>query len=491
VDVQVMTLGELMGPKAPLPAPWLQVPILGLTADSRAVKPGYLFAALPGSRTDGSHYIAEALQRGAAAILVPQGAAQALDGTPVVEDADPRHRLALIAARFFGVQPEIAVAVTGTNGKTSVASFVRQLWEQMGYSAASLGTVGVVGPTGTQTLAHTTPDPIELHRILADLARSGVTHLALEASSHGLEQRRIDGVRLAAGAFTNISRDHLDYHPSFEAYFNEKLRLFGELLPPGAGAVIDVDTKAGEQVAALAGSRGLSVISVGRAGKTLRLISAEQDGFGQRLVVQRQSGIEKFRLPLVGAFQASNALVAAGLCMATGAKAEAVLPLLATLRGARGRLDLAGTTKTGAPIFIDYAHTPDALAKALAALRPYVRQRLLVVFGCGGDRDKGKRPEMGAVAVDKSDVAIVTDDNPRSEEPANIRRAILAAAPGAIEIPGRATAVAQAIAGLGEGDVLLIAGKGHETGQIVKGTIIPYSDHDAVDAALRGDLNRD
>ena len=482
-----MTLGELMGPEAALPATWRQIPIQGLTADSRAVKPGYLFAALSGTRTDGSRFIAEALQRGAAAILMPQGGAPALDGTPVVEDADPRRRLALIAARFFGTQPEIAVAVTGTNGKTSVASFVRQLWEQMGYSAASLGTVGVVGPSGTQTLAHTTPDPIELHRILADLAKSGVTHLALEASSHGLEQRRVDGVRLAAGAFTNISRDHLDYHPSFEAYFNEKLRLFGELLPPGAGAVIDVDTKAGEEVAALAKSRGLSLISVGRTGETLQLISAEQDGFGQRLVVQHHGGKETFRLPLVGAFQASNALVAAGLCMATGASAPTVLPLLANLRGARGRLDLAGTSKTGAPIFVDYAHTPDALAKALEALRPYVRQRLLVVFGCGGDRDKGKRPEMGAVAVDKSDVAIVTDDNPRSEEPEEIRREILAAAPGAIEIPGRATAVAQAIAGLEEGDVLLIAGKGHETGQIVKGTIIPYSDHDAVDAALRGE----
>ena len=468
-----MTLGELMGPEAALPGPWRHVPIVGLTADSRAVKPGYLFAALPGSRTDGSRYIAEALQRGAAAILVPQGAAQALNGTPVVEDADPRRRLSLIAARFFGAQPDVAVAVTGTNGKTSVASFVRQLWEHMGYRAASLGTVGVVGPSGTQVLAHTTPDPIELHRILADLAKCGVTHLALEASSHGLEQRRVDGVRLAAGAFTNISRDHLDYHPSFEAYFNEKLRLFGELLPPGAGAVIDVDTKAGEEVAALAKSRGLSVISVGRSGQTLRLISAEQDGFGQRLVVEHQGGKTALRLPLVGAFQA--------------AKPEKVLPLLANLRGARGRLDLAGTTRTGAPIFIDYAHTPDALAKALDALRPYVRQRLLVVFGCGGDRDKGKRPEMGAVAVDKSDVAIVTDDNPRSEEPAEIRREILAAAPGAMEVPGRGTAVAQAIAGLGEGDVLLIAGKGHETGQIVKGTIIPYSDHDAVAAALRGD----
>jgi len=485
-----MTLGELMGPEAPLPAPWLHVPIMGLTADSRAVKPGYLFAALPGTRTDGSRYIAEALERGAAAILMPQGGAHGLNDTPVVEDADPRRRLALMAARFFGAQPEIAVAVTGTNGKTSVASFVRQLWEQMGFRAASLGTVGVVGPSGTQTLAHTTPDPIELHRILADLAKSGVTHLALEASSHGLEQRRIDGMRLAAGAFTNISRDHLDHHPSFEAYFNEKLRLFSELLPEGAGAVIDLDSAGASRVVAVAKERGLSIISVGREGETLRLLFAEPDDFGQRLLVEHAGGTESFRLALVGAFQASNALVAAGLCMATGASAAKVLPLLANLRGARGRLDLAGTTRTGAAIFIDYAHTPDALAKALDALRPYVRSRLLVVFGCGGDRDKGKRPEMGAVAVQRAQVAIVTDDNPRSEEPAEIRREILVAAPGAIEVPGRALAVAKAIADLKQGDILLIAGKGHETGQIVKGTVIPYSDHDAVDAALKEETKR-
>jgi UDP-N-acetylmuramoyl-L-alanyl-D-glutamate--2,6-diaminopimelate ligase len=491
-----MTLGELIGPDASLPAPWRQVPIMGLTADSRAVKPGYLFAALPGSRTDGARFIADALARGAAAILMPQGGAHAFNGTPfkgtpVVEDADPRRRLALIAARFFGVQPDIAVAVTGTNGKTSVASFVRQLWEQQGLAAASLGTVGVVGPSGTETLAHTTPDPIELHRILASLATSGVTRLALEASSHGLEQRRIDGVRLAAGAFTNISRDHLDYHPSFEAYFVEKLRLFGELLPPGAGAVIDVDSEGALRVARVAKARALKLIRVGRGGEDLRLVSADQDGFGQRLVVEHAGGRESFRLPLVGAFQASNALVAAGLAMATGASAKTVLPLLETLRGARGRLELAGTARPGAPIFIDYAHTPDALAKALDALRPYVRGRLAVVFGCGGDRDKGKRPEMGAVAAEKADLAIVTDDNPRSEEPAEIRSAILAAAPGAIEIAGRATAVAEAIAGLRQGDVLLIAGKGHETGQIVKGAIIPYSDHDAVLAALKNEAKRD
>jgi UDP-N-acetylmuramoyl-L-alanyl-D-glutamate--2,6-diaminopimelate ligase len=490
-----MTLGELIGPEALLPAPWLQVPILGLTADSRAVRPGYLFAALPGTRTDGSRFIAEALARGAAAILMPQGGAHAVNGTPfdgtsfsgtpVVEDANPRRRLALIAARFFGAQPEIAVAVTGTNGKTSVASFTRQLWEQQGLRAASLGTVGVVGPLGMQSLAHTTPDPVELHHILASLAKSGVTHLALEASSHGLEQRRIDGVVLAAGAFTNISRDHLDYHPSFEAYFAEKLRLFGELLPPGAAAVIDVDSEAGLRVTALAKTRGLAALSVGREGEDLRLVSSEQDGFGQHLVVEHKGGRESLRLPLVGAFQVSNALVAAGLAVATGASASKVLPLLANLRGARGRLELAGTAPSGAPIFIDYAHTPDALAKALDALRPYVRGRLAVVFGCGGDRDKGKRPEMGAAAAAKADLAIVTDDNPRSEEPAEIRRAILAAAPGLIEVAGRAAAVSEAIAGLKSGDVLLIAGKGHETGQIVKGTIIPYSDHDAVRAALK------
>ncbi len=478
-----MTLGELMGEEAP--SRFRQVEILGITADSRAVKPGYLFAALPGSRTDGARFIEDALSRGAAAVLLPQGAGAGLNGTPVVEDADPRRRLALMAARFFGAQPRVAVAVTGTNGKTSVASFTRQLWERLGNSAASLGTIGVVSPSGTKTLAHTTPDPVELHAILAELAASGVTHLAFEASSHGLEQRRADGIALVAGAFTNISRDHLDYHPSFEDYFAQKLRLFGELLPEGAAAVVDADSEGASDVVALARSRGLRVISVGRKGETLKLLSAEIDGFGQRLIIERGGRQVEVLLPLVGAFQASNSLVAAGLVMATGAKAEDVLPLLAGLRGASGRLELAGTTGSGAPIFIDYAHTPDALSKALDALRPYVKKRLAVVFGCGGDRDRGKRPQMGAVAAEKADIAIVTDDNPRSEEPGDIRAAILEAAPGAVEIAGRPKAVAEAIAMLEEGDVLLIAGKGHETGQIVKGTIIPYSDHEAVAAALK------
>ena len=478
-----MTLGELIGPEVTLPAPLAAVPIRGLAADSREVKPGYLFAALPGVATDGALFLEDAVRRGASAILVPEGMTEMPAGTPVIADSDPRRRLALIAARFFGQQPETTVAVTGTNGKTSVVSFVRQLWAAEGLAAASLGTVGVVGPSGTEILKHTTPDPIALHRILAALAEDGVTHLALEASSHGLQQRRIDGVKLAAGAFTNISRDHLDYHTNFADYFAQKLRLFTELLPNGAAAVVDVDSEAGAQVAAKA--HGLKLISVGREGKTLRLVSSEIDGFGQILVVEHEDRKYRVRLPLVGNFQASNALLAAGLCLATGSNAAKVLPSLSELHGARGRLDLAGTAHEGAPIFIDYAHTPDALAKALDALRPYVRNRLLVVFGCGGDRDKGKRPEMGAVAAAKADLTIVTDDNPRSENPAAVRREILAAAPGAIEIGDRATAIAEAVSTLKTGDVLLVAGKGHETGQTIGTTVIPFSDHDAVAAALK------
>jgi len=467
-----------------MPAKLAAMPITGLAADSRHVQPGYLFAALSGVNTDGARFIADAVSRGATAILAPEGS-HAEAHVALITDADPRRRLALIAARFFGAQPETAVAVTGTNGKTSVAAFVRQLWTGEGFRAASLGTVGVVSPGGAQTLRHTTPDPIELHAILAGLAKDGVTHLALEASSHGLQQRRLDGVMFKAGAFTNISRDHLDYHATFEDYFAQKLRLFSELLPGGATAVVDRDSEASARVVAEAKARGLDVITVGRAGDTLRLVSDDIDGFAQVLRIEHDGKKHhEVRLPLVGGFQAANALVAAGLVMATGAAAEDVLPRLATLQGARGRLDLAGTAPSGAPIFIDYAHTPDAVAKALQALRPYVRNRLLVVFGCGGDRDKGKRPEMGAAAVAAADLAIVTDDNPRSEDPAQIRREILAAAPRAIEIGDRGQAIAEAVAMLKKGDVLLVAGKGHETGQTVGTTVIPFSDHDAVTAAL-------
>jgi UDP-N-acetylmuramoyl-L-alanyl-D-glutamate--2,6-diaminopimelate ligase len=480
-----MTLGELIGLEVKLPAGAAEIPISGLAADSRAVKPGYLFAALPGVKTDGTRFISDALQRGAVAILAPDRGGLPTASAPIIENRDPRRLLALVAARFFGLQPKTAVAVTGTNGKTSVASFVRQIWTGQGFEAASLGTVGVVSQRGTEILKHTTPDPIELHAILAGLAKDGITHLAMETSSHGLQQRRVDGIKFAAGAFTNLTRDHLDYHASVEDYFAQKLRLFTELLPKGASAVVDVDSEAGLRVADAAKTKGLDLISVGRSGKTLRLASAEIDGFGQILVIEHDGKKHKVRLPLVGDFQASNALVAAGLAMATGGSADVVLPLLGTLRGARGRLDLAGTARGGAPIFIDYAHTPDALAKALDALRPYVQNRLVVVFGCGGDRDKGKRPEMGRVAVEKADLAIVTDDNPRSEEPAEIRRQILAAAPGAQEIGDRASAIVEAVATLKRGDVLLVAGKGHETGQTVSTAVIPFCDHDAVEAALK------
>jgi len=479
-----MTLGELIGPEAELPAKHAAVPIAGLAADSRQVQPGYLFAALSGVKIDGAHFIADAVSRGAVAILAP-GGSQVEGDIALVTDADPRRRLAQIASRFFGAQPETAVAITGTNGKTSVAAFVRQLWAGEGFRAASVGTVGVVSPHGARTLRHTTPDPIELHAILADLAKDGITHLALEASSHGLQQRRLDGVIFKAGAFTNISRDHLDYHATFEDYFAQKLRLFSELLPRGATAVVDMDSEASVLVAAEAKARGLDVITVGRAGDTLRLISDDMDGFAQVLGIEHDGKRHQVRLPLVGGFQAANALVAAGLVMATGAAAEDVLPGLANLQGAPGRLDLAGTAPAGAPIFIDYAHTPDALAKALQALRPYVRNRLLVVFGCGGDRDKGKRPEMGAAAVENADLAIVADDNPRGEDPSQIRREILAAAPGAIEIGDRGQAIFEAVAMLKKGDVLLVAGKGHETGQTIGAAVIPFSDHDAVTAALK------
>ncbi len=483
-----MTLGELLGRDTTLPAGLDRLPIEGLTADSREVRPGYLFAALPGVKTDGARFIADALQRGAAAILVPQGTKQPQTSAAIIEDGDPRRRLAQIAARFFGLQPKTAVAVTGTNGKTSVASFVRQLWSGQGFKAASLGTVGVVSPSGAKTLSHTTPDPIELHSILAALAHEGITHLALEASSHGLQQRRVDGIVFAAGAFTNISRDHLDYHASFDDYFAQKLRLFTELLPQGAAAVVDVDSEAGQRVAGVAAGKRLYLVTVGREGKTLRLLSAERDGFGQVLMIEHDGRRHRVRLPLVGGFQASNALVAAGLVMATGTSAAEVLPMLQSLQGARGRLDLAGTAKAGAPIFIDYAHTPDALAKALDALRPYVENRLIVVFGCGGDRDKGKRPEMGQAAVTKANLAIVTDDNPRSENPAAIRKEILEGAPGAVEIGDRARAIAEAVAALERGDVLLVAGKGHETGQTIGTKVIPFSDHDAVAAALKQEV---
>ncbi len=486
-----MKLSELIDSGAIAPE-HLDIEISGITADSRAVAPGYLFAALPGTRSNGADFAGDAVARGAVAILARADAHLNLGkAVPVIADANPHRRLALIAARFYRAQPRVVAAVTGTNGKTSVAAFVRQIWEAMGLKAASLGTVGVVSPAGARPLDHTTPDPVSLHRILADLKAEGVEHLALEASSHGLDQHRLDGVAIAAAAFTNITRDHLDYHKSFEAYFAAKLRLFTELAQPGAPAVIHAGQIEALDVAAAAHDRGLRVFTVGRLGRDLKLVDAERDGFAQRLKLRFGGKTHQVLLPLAGEFQTANALVAAGLVLSLGAEPQHVFAALAALKGARGRMELAAHAENGAPIFIDYAHTPDALHKALETLRPYAKGRLAVIFGCGGDRDRGKRAQMGAVAVALADRVIVTDDNPRSEDPAAIRREILSSAPGALEIGDRAAAIRAAIAALEAGDVLLIAGKGHETGQIVGGKTLPYSDHAAVAAALGRDFGQD
>ena len=480
----MMKLAKIADRDCELPQGWGDIDIRGLTADSRAVEPGYLFAAILGEANDGGSFIPEALARGAAALLASPDVTIEGTGLPILRDRNVRRGLALMAARFHPRQPDTVVAVTGTNGKTSVVAFVRQIWELMGLRAASLGTVGLVAPDMDEPVAHTTPDPVALHAVLAKLANGGVTHLALEASSHGLKQCRLDGVRFAAGAFTNLSRDHLDYHADVEDYFEAKARLFAELLLPGASAVINTDTAEGLRMAKLAGERGLVVLTVGAEGETIKLVGRECKGLAQQLIVSAEQQEFEIFLPLVGDFQASNALVAAGLAVAAGGQMTMALRALEYLKGARGRLELVATSGKGSPVFVDYAHTPDALKHALLALRPYAPGRLVVVFGCGGDRDRGKRPLMGAVAAELADVTYVTDDNPRSEDPADIRAAIMAACPGGIEVAGRSEAIGRAVEGLEEGDVLLVAGKGHETGQIIGNDIVPYSDHEAVAAAI-------
>jgi UDP-N-acetylmuramoyl-L-alanyl-D-glutamate--2,6-diaminopimelate ligase len=428
--------------------------------------------------------VPQAIANGAVAMMTERDArAAALDIATVHVD-NIRRALAIAAAAFFPRQPETIVAVTGTSGKTSVAAFTREIWTTLGLPAASVGTVGVVSPKGEVYGSLTTPDPIELHRTLDTLTGDGVTHLALEASSHGLDQHRLDGVRVAAGAFTNLSRDHLDYHPSIEAYLEAKLRLFRDLIEPGGTAVINVDDCYAGQVVDAARKRGLRIMTVGEGGEDIKLIGGAVDGFAQVVEIAHAGKTYHVKLPLVGGFQVQNAAVAAGLAIAAGAAPARVFKALEKLTGAKGRLELAGT-RNGAPIFIDYAHKPDALAKALAALRPYASGKLIVVFGAGGDRDTGKRPIMGRIAHENADRVIVTDDNPRSEDPAAIRAAILAQAPGATEIGDRAQAIRAGIAELKKGDVLLIAGKGHETGQLVGGKTLPFSDHEAVAAALK------
>ncbi len=463
--------------------------ITGLALDSRLVRPGYLFAALPGTRYDGLQFVPDALERGARAVLVKDDAKlpPLPEGVAVVRAAIPAQALAHIAARFYVHQPVTIVAITGTNGKSTVAEFTQQIWAFMGFRAASMGTLGVRGPEDLSDLnvSHTTPDVITLHEVLAKMRRRGISHLSMEASSHGLAQYRMDGVRLTAGGYTNLSRDHLDYHGSMDAYFEAKMRLFEELLNPPAAAVINMDGARAEEVAARAGGRGLCVFGVGEAGEKLKILFRRLEGLGQHLHIRGEKREYRIFLPLVGTFQAENALVAAGLVIAAGGPEEEAVLGLERLKGARGRMELVGRTREGAPVFVDYAHTPDALRQALSALRPYVKGRLVVVFGAGGDRDAGKRPEMGKVAAELADVVIVTDDNPRSEEPADIRAQVMAGCPQAREIAGRTEAIAAAIAMLRAGDILLVAGKGHETGQEVAGEILPFSDHEEIRKCLK------
>jgi UDP-N-acetylmuramoyl-L-alanyl-D-glutamate--2,6-diaminopimelate ligase len=458
-----------------------------LTADSRQVATGTVFVAVPGTKADGRRFAAQAAQRGAAAVAGegprPGDLPEAVAWIAV---ADARRSLARAAARLAGAQPETVVAVTGTAGKSSVADFVRQILDRLGRDAASLGTVGIVSRRGAQYGSLTTPDPVTLHRTLARLSAEGVTDLAMEASSHGIEQRRLDGVRLTAAGFTNLGRDHLDYHASIDEYLSAKLRLFTDLLPPGCPAVVNADGAYSDRVIAAAEAAGRPVRTVGQAGRDLRAGSVRTEGFAQAVALTWGGRAFDLRLPLVGQFQVENALVAAGLALTTPAGAadpEGVFAALDHLTGVPGRMERVGEARGGLCL-VDYAHKPEALESVLTALRPFASGRLMVVFGCGGDRDRGKRPLMGAIAERLADAVIVTDDNPRTEEPAAIRRAIRAAAPGAEEIGDRAEAIRAAVGRLGAGDVLVVAGKGHETGQIVGDRTLPFSDHEVLRAAI-------
>ncbi len=445
--------------------------ITGVTADSRKVKPGFLFAALPGAKVNGRDFAGKAVSAGAAAILAAEDMPGL--GVPVIVTPDPRRAYALAAAACWGAQPPVVVAVTGTNGKTSVAAFCRQIFNALGRRAASMGTLGVLatGPDGWREQMTppglTTPDAADVAELSAKLAAAGVTHLAMEASSHGIDQRRLDGLTLRVAGFLNLTQDHLDYHGTMGAYRAAKLRLFETLTPTGATAVLNADSDAYEAFAGAAVTAGQTVMSVGEAGQGLTLLARTPTPGGQDLKIAAGGQTYDVHLPLVGAYQASNALVAAGLCIAAGEEAGAVLKALETLEGAPGRLQRVGTSAKGGEAYVDYAHTPDGLETVLKALRPHVTGKLIVVFGCGGDRDRTKRPIMGRIAADLADVAIVTDDNPRTELPAAIRAEVMTGARGAKEIGDRRTAIRAGVAMLEAGDVLVVAGKGHEQYQII------------------------
>ena len=474
-----------------------QNPVLaGLEVDSRRVRAGCLFAALPGSSVHGASFVGTALEQGAVAVLTdPEGAqicgaAVRAAGAALVVSDQPRETLARTAALWFGAQPTTMVAVTGTNGKTSVSTFVRQIWIEMGLQAINLGTTGVEG-AWSAPLAHTTPEPITLHRTLAQAARNGITHGAMEASSHGLDQRRLDGVTLRAAGFTNFTQDHLDYHETFEAYFDAKAGLFARLLPEEGVAVVNIDDPRGIEMLAIARARGCEGITVGRDGGDLHLTGQRFDATGQDLLFRWRGKSYHKRLNLIGGFQADNVLLACGLVIACGAEAADVFDTIPHLSTVRGRMQLAATRDNGAAVFVDYAHTPDAIATALAAMRPHVMGRLVAIIGAGGDRDRIKRPLMGQAAADHADAVFVTDDNPRSEVPATIRAAVMAGCPDATEVGDRAEAILRGVDVLQPGDALLIAGKGHETGQTIGDDVLPFDDVEQASlavAALEGRL---
>lgn len=454
----------------------------GLTADSRAVSRGFLFAALPGVKADGAKFIPQAEENGAAAILAMPGVASNL---PIVADAEPRRRLAQMAARFYPRQPEIVAGVTGTNGKTSTARFAAQLWALLGCEAGSMGTLGAQSRVYERELAHTTPDPVTLHETMDAMTRAGVTHLVMETSSHGLAQHRADGVHFRVAAFTNITQDHLDYHPTFEDYFAAKGRLFADLLSKDGAAAINMDGEGSEGIMELARRRGVPTVQTGVKGRDIKLVSCKPHMSGLELEIE--CGGYRYRAdpPLIGAFQAENALLAAGIVIAAGAKGADVMIQLANLEGAPGRMEFVAEI-SGAGVYVDYAHTPDAVATALAAIRPHAPGRIIAIVGAGGDRDRTKRPLMGAAAKDNADFVIVADDNPRTEDPAVIRAEVLKGCPDAKEIGDRGEAIAAGVAMLSEGDVLLILGKGHEAGQQVGGQIFPFDDASVARDAVAG-----
>jgi UDP-N-acetylmuramoyl-L-alanyl-D-glutamate--2,6-diaminopimelate ligase len=466
------------------------IEITGLTADSRDVMPGFLFAAMPGNQQDGAEFIPDAIAKGAAAVLVSDNVDISGIDVPCIVDAQPRHRFAELAASYYVLQPDTVVAVTGTSGKSSIVGFIRQIWQAMGIPGGSLGTLGAVAQEFEIKGLHTTPEPAALHHVLKQMADCGVDHLALEASSHGIDQARLDGVRLKAALFTNLSRDHLDYHNNSEDYFAAKAQLFDRLLPGGGLAIVNRDSEYAERVIAIAQRRGQRLLTYGRLQE-----SGKNPDFGYEILERRNDGQllrikaagenRELLLPLVGEFQAENAVAALAAVVGLGGDAGLALNALANLKGAKGRLELVASTRYGARVYVDYAHKPEAIAIALRALRPFCENRLLIIFGCGGDRDQGKRPLMAAAAKDGADLVIVTDDNPRSEDPAVIRQQALAGAPNATEVADRREAIRQATAMLRSGDILLIAGKGHESGQEIAGEIQPFNDGEEAQRAVQ------